>query len=483
MPGSGIKEDGGRVLMIGINALQNINRKGRVIDDGGRICLGTGVSLANNLRSESKPKPLYLNAVERAGHFGCFGTTRIGKTRLLSNLITQDIKGGRNVIVIDPKGDHELFSAVVQSAAESGRLEELMLVTPIFPEFSLRIDPLAYYYMPDELVDHVVSGIRAKEEYFINVASEISTVIVLGMIALAKARGEKPRLNFYDIKQRSSRESLEQFRETISMLRDHSDPAVATVAREVCADIAQITASPTDFFAKVSSTLRTTLTALTSSTTGRIIGKTYTNEFVKRFEEGRGVILVCNTGSLLSRRTAHIIGRVLLSMVQSTVGRFFASGKTLKPSLCVYVDEGHNVLYKGIQELFNKGGGAGVWLHFFTQSIAQIQEEIGDEASQSILDNINTWVFMRVNHEKTSKFVEESTPLKNLQQPILSLSGGKMGVSLREVEERLVLKERVVSLPRRWFYMRKEGEMFKGETSMVSDPYVKVKFPAISGVE
>ena len=58
-----------------------------------------------------------------------------------------------------------------------------------------------------------------------------------------------------------------------------------------------------------------------------------------------------------------------------------------------------------------------------------------------------------------------------------------MGVSLREVEERLVLKERVVSLPRRWFYMRKEGEMFKGETSMVSDPYVQVKFPEISGVE
>jgi len=469
--------------MTDIDALFNINRKGRTTNDGGRICLGWGVSLVKSLRSEIKPDPLYLSARERAGHFGCFGTTRIGKTRLLAHLITQDIKGGRNVIVIDPKGDQDLFSMVVQSAVESGRLNDLMLVTPIYPDYSLRIDPLAHFYMPDELVDHVVSGIQAKEEYFINVASEISTVIVEGLIALARAKGEKPRLSFYDIKQRSSRESLEQFRETISMLKDHSDPVIATAAQEVCADIAQIIASPTDFFAKVSSSLRTTLTALTSSTTGRIIGKAYTNEFVKRFEEGnRGVILVCNTGSLLSRRTAHIIGRVLLSMIQSTVGRFFASGRTLNPPLCVYVDEGHNVLYKGIQELFNKGGGAGVWLHFFTQSIAQIEEEIGLEAAQSILDNINTWVFMRVNHEKTSKFVEESTPLKKMQQPILNLSGEKTGVSLREVEERLVLKERVVALAPRWFYMRKEGIMFKGETAMVHDPYIRVQFPKISGI-
>src|SRR3989304_7806011 len=143
----------------------------------------------------------------RAGQFGCFGTTRIGKTRLLAHLITQDIKGGRNVIVIDPKGDQDLFSMVVQSAVESGRLNDLMLVTPIYPDYSLRIDPLPHFYMPPELVGHVVSGIQAKEEYFINVASEISTVIVEGLIALARAKGEKPRLMCYASKNLSSRES------------------------------------------------------------------------------------------------------------------------------------------------------------------------------------------------------------------------------------------------------------------------------------
>ncbi len=43
--------------------------------------------------------------------------------------------------------------------------------------------------MPDELIDHVAGSVRAKEQYYINVAYEVSTAIVLGLIAIAKARG------------------------------------------------------------------------------------------------------------------------------------------------------------------------------------------------------------------------------------------------------------------------------------------------------
>jgi len=75
-----------------------------------------------------------MNDADRSGHFGCFGTTRVGKTRLIENIVEQDIRKGYNVVVIDPKGDTELFSKIVQVAAESGRLEEVMLLTPIYPD-------------------------------------------------------------------------------------------------------------------------------------------------------------------------------------------------------------------------------------------------------------------------------------------------------------------------------------------------------------
>jgi hypothetical protein len=170
-------------------------------------------------------------------------------------------------------------------------------------------------------------------------------------------------------------------------------------------------------------------------------------------------------------------------MIQSTVGRFFASGREISPPLCLYIDEGHNILYKGIQELFNKAGGAGVWINFFTQSKAQIEEEIGREACQSIIDNINTWVFMRLNHEKTAEFVEELSPLKTIRQPYVHFDSGDIRISLREAEERLILKERVMRLKPRWFYLKSSGNMYKGFVPDVPEPYVQVEFPKIRVVD
>ncbi len=465
--------------MTALEKLQEINKKGRTRKNK-KLHLGKVVDLAET--DKMKVKDYHLNNSERGGHLGVLGTTRIGKTRLLEHLISQDIKAGHNVVALDPKGDIDLLSKIIQVAAESGRLDEVMVITPIYPQYSLKMDPLAYYYMQDELVDHVVSGMRVKEEYFSNVASEISSVIVAGLIALSKIKDEPHRLNFNDIKIRSTHPALKKFSETLHAFKQHNDSEISETVNEVLDNIEQILESPQDFFAKVSSSLRTTLTALTSSTTGRIIGKAYTNEFVKRFEQGKRVILICNTGSLLARRTAHIVGRVLVSMIQSTVGRFFASGRNITPPLCLYIDEGHNVLYKGIQELFNKAGGAGVWINFFTQSFAQMEEEMGQEACHSIIDNINSWIFMKVNHEKTAQIIEDMSPLVNRREPYLHLDSGDIRLSLRETKERLILKEKALQLKKRWFYLRTQGKTYKGIVPDVPDPYVNIKFPEIKVV-
>jgi type IV secretory pathway TraG/TraD family ATPase VirD4 len=429
-----------------------------------------------------KTEKFHIKNSDRAGHLGVLGTTRIGKTRLLEHLITQDIKAGHSVIMIDPKGDSELFSKIIETSVDAGRLNDIIMITPIYPKYSSKIDPLAYYYMEDELVDHVISGIKAKEEYFINVASEISSVVISGLIAMAKAQGEKLRLNFNDIKIRSTHPALKKFSESLQLYKNHGSKEISETIEEVVSNIEHILDSPPDFFSKVSSSLRTTLTALTSSTTGRIIGKAYTNEFVKRFEQGRRIILICNTGSLLARRTAYIMGRVLVSMIQSTVGRFFASGRKIDPPLCLYVDEGHNILYKGIQELFNKAGGAGVWINFFTQSVSQMEEEIGKEATQSIMDNINTWIFMKVNHERTAQLIEDMSPLRTKREPYLHFDGGDIRISLRENQERLILKERALSLKPRWFYLKSQGRIYKGFVPHVSKSKIEVQYPQIKVV-
>lgn len=425
--------------------------------------LGYGV----DVKDVHKQIPIRIRDAERSGHFGCFGTTRVGKTRLIENIIEQDIKKGYNVVVVDPKGDVELFSKIVQVAMEAGRLRELLLLTPIYPDASVILAPLAFYYMEDELVDHIISGIKAKEEYYINVAAEVSQAIITAMSVQAKYEKRPLSLSFYDIKTRVNYNGLKTLRDGIQQIPG---------AEEALVMLDQILESPQDFFAKVSSSLRAVLTSLTSSRIGQIVGKARTNEFVRRFEKGERLILICHTGALLARRNAHIIARVLISMIQSTVGRFFSSGRKLDPPLCIHLDEGHNALYTGIQELFNKGGGANVWVHLYTQSIAQIIEEIGDEAAQSMLDNINTWMFMLVNHPETAEYVEKSSPIIKKYYPILSVGGS---VAVREVPEQAILAYHVLQLKKREFYMRSYGRIYRGFTANIKPASLKIEFPNI----
>ncbi|CAE6734417.1 type IV secretory system conjugative DNA transfer family protein [Nitrospira defluvii] len=450
-----------------LERLRALNREGKPRPVHPELTLlGFGANLDDNQREGV----LVMRDADRSGHFGCLGTTRVGKTRLMENIVEQDIRKGYSVVVVDPKGDIELFSKVVQTAAECGRLKELMLLTPIFPDESVYLDPLSSYYMEDELVNHIVSGIKAREDFYIAIATQVAQVIVAGLIILAKAKGIPPQISFYDVKLRAGHKDLMQFRDTLQALPG---------TEELCMAIDQITHGPNmaDFYAKVSTSLQTMLSALTFGTTGRIIGKAKTNEFIRRLESGKRVIMVCNTGSLLTRRTAHIIAKVFISMIQSLVGRLFASGRALTPPLCLHIDEGHNVLYPDIKELFNKGGGANIWIHLYTQSLAQIQEEVGPYAAQSIMDNINSWAYFLLNHPETAQYVEDSTPLVTRDEPMIEVGGRVM---MKLTARRQVLRDRVMSLPKRWFYFRTYGQTYKGQTLDTTPLYVKVKFPVVS---
>ncbi len=463
-----------------LSELYNINEQGKIQPQHQKgLYLGDGVKLPIQ-QNFTRLGGQYLPDNLRGGHFGCFGTTGAGKTRFMAHLIYQDILSGGSVVLFDPKGDDSLIATVIQSAAESGRLDELMFISPIYPDASVKIDPLAYYYIPDELIHHIVSGIRSREEFFENIATNITTVIITGLIAKFLAKGEKPLINLSDVKERITYKAMLDFVESLKMLRNNPDIKVRNMIDDALTAVFHITQYPQDFFSKVSSSLGTVLAQLTSSTTGQIIGKTYKNAFIKRLEEGERVILICNTGSLLARKTASVIARILMSMIQSTLGRVLASGRVFDPPLSIYMDEGHNILYNGIEEMFSKGRAANVYLHFFTQSMSSMNEVVGENTTQSIMDNINTWVFMHENDERTARFIEDSSPLVTVWRKVVNTGGGNMSVSSREETERVILKERVLRLKKRYFYLRREGDYYKCMVPNVPDPYVKLIFPEVS---
>ncbi|MER3425536.1 MAG: hypothetical protein C4293_22150, partial [Nitrospiraceae bacterium] len=164
-------------------------------------------------------------------------------------------------------------------------------------------------------------------------------------------------------------------------------------------------------------------------------------------------------------------------MIQSLIGRIFASGRKLQPPLCLHLDEGHNLLYPDIQELFSKGGGANCWVHFYSQSMAQISEAIGEAGAQSLTDNINTWIYMLIDHPDTAELIERSAPLTLKRDGVVALGDG---VTSRTAEITQVPAAQVLRLPKRGFYLRSYGQWFRGVTLETNPLWVRVRFPTVA---
>lgn len=431
--------------------------------------MGKGISLDYTSGSID----IVLPDKDRNGHFWCFGTTRVGKTRVMENMIEQDIRKGNSVIVIDPKGDAPLFSKIVQVAFEEKRHEELILVSAIFPDMSARIDPLSHFFMPEELVGHIVSGVDVgKEPFFFNVAYEISLAIVQSLLMLAKFQNMRPNFNLNEVMNYIDRDE-------IATLKSQIDSIDSPEAVQLGKNLGKILNSPPDYFSKISSTLRVALVELCSGNIGQIIGKADENRFISRLEEGKKVIMVVQLGSLLTRKAAFTLGKVTVSMIQSYVGRIFSSDKKIDPPLALYIDEAQNVLYKGIEDLFAKAGGAGCWIHGFAQSVSQMYAVLGKDFAKAILDNANTKLFMRVPDTETAEYVAPHFGIKRTKESVTAVGGS---VSNRTSTDDVVMAQDVLNLAPREFFMLTYGGSFKGKTNDISDLYLEIKFPDIGQV-
>jgi len=348
-----------------------------------------------------------------------------------------------------------------------------MLVTPIFPEYSAVVDPMAFYFMPDELVGHIVSGIMGgREPFYRNIAKEITTAVISAYIILAKRHGNMPIMNIDTIRQNIRRESLET---TMKSLRSIGSPEASLTAGM----LEDILKSPLEYYAKVSSTLRTALMELSSGNIGKIIGQADSNRFINNLEAGGRVILVVHTGAMITREASATLGKVLLSMIQSFVGRVYLSNRQkVDPPLSIFIDEAQSLLYQGVEELFAKAGSADVMVTAFAQSVNQIYAVIGEEFGKSILDNTNTKIFMRCSDAETSDYVVKHFGVQNILTGIF----GSNQVTTREVEQDILRVQDVLSLQPREFYMMTYSGRFKGTTLDARNPKIKIIFPEAPAV-
>ena len=388
---------------------------------GKKLHFGCGIRIYPSLPDDkAKFRPVFQSDAERSTHTDIMGTTGVGKTRLAESLIEQDILMGNSVIVIDPKPDWDLFSRVWSATVEAGRTEDFIFISLLHPHLSSGINPLKFYVYPDEVISTIVSTIQSDDEFFVNIALEMTTLIVNGLYFLhSQEFGRRKQFSYAEILRYISQDGLARIAQQIEAYKNR-DPEKVMALLE---NYRQAINSPTDYFNKVVSTLRTNVANFAHGVVGSIVGKSDDNLVIERLESGKRVICYVMTGAQTFKDKANQLSRVLLAMINNLAGRLNTSGMKLPYPLRIHVDEAYTALYHGIEHLFDKARSTGIGLVMYHQSIGQYVEAVGEQLTQTIMDNINTFFFMRVTKEETQRFASRMTGMRFAALPTFSVDG------------------------------------------------------------
>jgi conjugal transfer pilus assembly protein TraD len=430
------------------------------------VLLGKGFSLEDNRKENFID--IILKDSNRKGHIIGFGTTGAGKSRLAESLVEQDIYNGRSIVIIDPKLDNGLLSRTYQACLKTQCENDFMLLSSVFPELSVKINPLSSYYIVDEIINHTMASVPAKDEFFYNIAMEIVTCIVHSLLIIKKEQRDNTPINAGAIYEYVSYSKLTTLKDSLSRVQSDNDETKAIVSL-----IDTVLASPTDYFSKVTSTLRTTLTQMTIGSIGKIIGNAKTNKFIEKLENNERVILYVQTPSMLSKTTSDITAKIVLSMIQSCVGRVALKDEVFKNGLSIYIDEASNCFYRGVENLFNKSRSTNTMITALTQNYADFIDAVGQDKARMILGNANGKLFMRLVDPDTAENASKYSGEMVKWDSMISTNG----IMTRESKVPRLTADDLLSLhPREFYYFGMEGK-FQGKTANVGNGEIKILMP------
>lgn len=450
-------------------------------------------------------------------HVLILGTTGVGKTRMLEVLVSQAIRRGDAVVVIDPKGDERLLERVIESSRDSGRLDSFRLFALPHPSKSVRYNPLSHFVQVRELADRIAALLPAggDSEPFRAFCWEVVNTVCQAMHACGEP------ITPYKVKRYSIEDTWELVRIYISkkyptLPKSRDGRALAELYRKCRASgsidgqdaldfLISLAGKDRENYGKMTNTLVPILSKLSTgpnkalmsdfSTEPPPTGNTRDGLCDMRNEQltWRGVdkarqVVYFFLGSMLGFDTAAAVARMALLDFQSFIGAKYAYERVTEfGPISLFVDELADVVTPEFIGVLNKSRGAAVRITMCGQTSADLEAALRSRAhAAQVMGNANTVIqfraqnandaelFSRLSGERPMRLLAESSHY----EPGLFKSGktdvdefrASFGQSLSWRNEPLVPPWAVTELPRFHFFARWGARVFKGRVPLLSDP-------------
>jgi len=147
---------------------------------------------------DRKAQRVYLKDEARKKHTHIIGGTGTGKSKLMEQMIQEDIKNGKGVCLIDPHGS--LYDSVLKWCILEDYRQKLIIIDPNKKEWSVGLNFLEYDTSIWDLgqhVENIIDGLgKARDEDLFATAQVV--IWLRNFLQLAAAQNE-PKLTFTDL--------------------------------------------------------------------------------------------------------------------------------------------------------------------------------------------------------------------------------------------------------------------------------------------
>jgi conjugative coupling factor TraD (TOL family) len=414
---------------------------------------------------EPNEEDVWMNLSERVGHMITLGTTRVGKTRFLEILATQDIRRGDAVIVFDPKGDGDLLRRIYAESVACGREKDLLIFHLGHPESSARYNPIGSFARITEVANRVSNQLPGTGESaaFKEFAWRFVNIIAKTLVELGRKvdyrKIQRYILNVDPLVEDYCNKWLTKIRpnwsrdvdeiaatikpnDLIPHLRSRSFRIIAInkyIEREKLFDsVADGLFSAFNYdktyFDKITASLLPLIEKLTTGQTAELLSPDYFDLDEKRpiFDwmqviKGKKIVYI-GLDAMSDATVATAVGSSMFSDLCSVAGQLYKFGienkdQKLQHKIAVYADEFNEIANDDVTTVLNKGGGAGFQMTLFTQTWSDVEVRLGTAAKAGqVGGNLNTIVSLRVLDDVTAKYLTNKLPQKVSVYDLLEVS-------------------------------------------------------------
>jgi hypothetical protein len=338
----------------------------------------------------SKPTVFGIKRDDRRRHMYIIGKTGMGKTKLMENLVINDIKNGEGVAIIDPHGESYEF---ILNRIPKERLKDVVIFNPADTQFPVAFNPM-------EVID---------ESLKIQTASGI-----VGTFKKIFGYSWGPRLEYI-------------FNYTVLALLDTEGATLLGVVRMLTdkkfrAKIVENVKDPivkkfwTDEFATYNDKYASEAIApilnkvgqfISNSLIRNVIGQPKSSFNIRELMDNQKIFLINLSVGRIGETNATLLGSFMITAIHLAAMSRANIDEEQRKDFYFYVDEFQNFATESFNNILSEARKYRLNLTIANQFLAQIEDS---GVKDAVFGNIGTMVTFRVGAADAAELSKEFTP-------------------------------------------------------------------------